>query len=179
MTSRGSRFNPSSGGAPGKDSPEWIYTTTKNMRNFIRKWGTMVQHDQYMKPVVSPKYDIGFVAYNCTVNLLKELEPFCDKIYLDLQDSDCMSEYIREEQPNTTYNLGERIKLYGNSKISELHDICVEFDCRDLTQENFQVITNLANILKDSGDIGEFELEVFKFYISSLDSYEKDLILVK
>ncbi len=179
MTSRGSRFNPSSGGAPGKDSPEWIHTTTKNMRNFIRKWGTMVQHDQYMKPVVSPKYDIGFVAYNCTVNLLKELEPFCDKIYLDLKDSDCMSEYIKEEQPNTTYDLGERIKLYGHSKISELHDICVEFDCRDLTQENFQVITNLANILKDSGDIGEFELEVFKFYISSLDSYEKDLILVK
>ena len=58
MTSRGSRFNPYSGGAPGKDSPEWIHTTTKNMRNFIRKWGTMVQHDQYMKPIVSPKYSI-------------------------------------------------------------------------------------------------------------------------
>ena len=179
MTSRGSRFNPSSGGAPGKDSPEWIHTTTKNMRNFIRKWGTVVQHDKHMKPVVSPKYDIGFVAYNCNKHYLKQLEPWCDKIYLDLGDSDCMTEYIKEEQPNTTYDLNERIKLYGNSKISELHDVCVEFDCRNLTKENYPVITNLANILRDSGDIGEFELEIFKFYISSLDTYEKDLILVE
>ena len=90
-----------------------------------------------------------------------------------------MTEYIRDEQPNTTYDLNERIKLYGNSKISELHDICVEFDCRRLTKENFQVITNLAHILRDSGDIGEFEIEVFKLYISSLDTYEKDLIFIK
>ena len=73
MTSRGSRFNPYSGGAPGKDSPEWIHTTTKNMRNFIRKWGTMVQHDQYMKPIVSPKYSIYFeLTESCDVNLLRE-----------------------------------------------------------------------------------------------------------
>ena len=70
LTSRGSRFNPYSGGAPGKDSPEWLYTTTKNMRNFIRKWGTMVQHDQYMKPIVSPKYSIYFeLTESCDINL--------------------------------------------------------------------------------------------------------------
>ena len=75
MTSRGSRFNPSSGGAPGKDSPEWIHTTTKNMRNFIRKWGTTVRHDELMKPIVIPKYDFGFVVKNCNENLLQTLDP--------------------------------------------------------------------------------------------------------
>ena len=178
MTSRGSRFNPSSGGAPGKDSPEWIHTTTKNMRNFIRKWGTMVQHDQHMKPIVSPKYDTGFVAYNCDAGMLDNLEPWCNKIYLDLQDSDCIGEYVKKEQPNTTYNLSERIKLYGHNKISELHDVCVEFDCRNLNNDNFQIITKLPHILKDSGEIGTMEYDIFKFYINSLDSYEKDLILV-
>ena len=114
MTSRGSRFNPSSGGGvEGKDSPEWIHTTTKNMRNFIRKWGTMVQHDQHMKPIVSHKYDIGFVAYRrCNKHLLRQLEPWCNKIYLDF-GSDYMYEYVKEEQPNTDYDLNEKIKLYG------------------------------------------------------------------
>ena len=83
MTSRGSRFNPMAGGAPGKDSPEWQHTTTKNMRNFIRKWGTMVQHDQHMKPIVSPKYNIGFVVENCDTHILKQLEPWCSDIYGD------------------------------------------------------------------------------------------------
>tara|TARA_Y100000004_G_scaffold132631_1_gene149762 strand:+ start:70 stop:1266 length:1197 start_codon:yes stop_codon:yes gene_type:complete len=179
MTSRGSRFNPLSGGAPGKDSPEWIHTTTKNMRNFIRKWGTMVQHDKHMKPIVSHKYDIGFVAHNCNKHLLKELEPWCSKIYLDT-GSDYIHDYRIEEQPNTDYDLDEKIKLYGWTKPKDLkHDIVVEFDARKLNGENFQIIVKLADILRDSGDIGEFDLNIFKFYITSLDTYEKDLILVK
>ena len=39
FTSRGSSFNKHAGGGAGQNSEEWIYTTTKNMRNFIRKWG--------------------------------------------------------------------------------------------------------------------------------------------
>ena len=37
FTSRGSRFNKHAGGDTGVNSPEWIHTTTKNARNFIRK----------------------------------------------------------------------------------------------------------------------------------------------
>ena len=84
---------------------------------------------------------------------------------------------IREEQPNTDFDLDERIYLYGHSKVSELHDICVEFDCNKFQQNHFNVIANLPSILKDSGEIGELELDIFKFYISSLDSYEKDYIV--
>ena len=109
--------------------------------------------------------------------MLKELEPWCSKIYLDLSDSDCIGEYKKEEQPNTAYDLDKRIFLYGHSKISELHDICVEFDCQKLTPQNFQVIVNLSQMLQDSGEIGEMEYEIFKFYIKSLDTYEKELIV--
>lgn len=177
LTSRGSRFNSYSGGEPGKvNSKEWQYTNYKNIRNFIRKWGTNVQHDDYLKPIVSPKYDIGFVAYNCNINLLKELEPWCSKIYLDF-GSDYISEYIKEEQPNTKLNLNERIFMYGNSKISKVHDICVEFDCRNLNSENFQIIVNLSKMLQDSGEVGEMEFGIFKLYINSLQTYEKELII--
>ena len=41
FTSRGSRFNKHSGGSAGKNSDEWIQTTTKNGRNFISKMGVL------------------------------------------------------------------------------------------------------------------------------------------
>jgi glycosyltransferase involved in cell wall biosynthesis len=176
MTSRGSRFNPSSGGAPGKDSPEWIHTTTKNMRNFIRKWGTPVLHDEYMKPIVPPKYDIAFKALRCNKQMLYELEPWCSKIYLDF-GSDYMGEYEREEQPNTQFDLGEKIKMYGNADVTKSHDILVEFDCTELNNENFQVLVNLSKMLQDSGEVGEMEFDIFKLYINSLQTYEDKLII--
>ena len=183
MTCRGSRFKDGAMRNPagqvfmnGRESDEWLIQNKKSTREFIRKWGHFVKHDEMMKPIVPPKYDIGMVAYNCTKELLSELEPWCSKIYLDLKDSDCIFYYKNDEQPKTSTDLDEKIKLYGNSKISELHDICIEFDCNKLNATNFQHIVNLSEILQDSGEIGEMELDIFKLYISKLDTYEKELI---
>ncbi len=175
MTSRGSRFNPMSGGAPGKDSPEWIHTTTKNMRNFIRKWGTMVQHDEMMKPIVSPKYDIGFVVENCDTNMLKELEPWCSDIYGDWvgHKGYGVNKYIEEEQKNTLIDLSKKIH---SDHIEPKNDIVVRFDANKLNVNNFQIIVKLSDILKDSGEVGEMEFEIFKFNIKSMKTYEKELI---
>ena len=173
MTSRGSRFNPMSGGAPGKDSPEWIHTTTKNMRNFIRKWGTMVQHDEMMKPIVSPKYDIGFVVENCDTNMLKELEPWCSDIYGDWvgHKGYGVNKYIEEEQKNTLIDLSKKIH---SDHIEPKNDIVVRFDANKLNANNFQIIVKLSDILKDSGEVGEMEFEIFKFNIKSMKTYEKE-----
>jgi hypothetical protein len=38
---------------------------------------------------------------------------------------------------------------------------------------------NLSDILKESGEVGEMELEIFKFKIKSLDSYEQELVINK
>ena len=183
MTCRGSRFKDGAMRNPagqvfmnGRESDEWLIQNKKSTREFIRKWGHFVKHDEMMKPIVPPKYDIGMVAYNCTKELLSELEPWCSKRYLDLKDSDCIFYYKNDEQPKTSTDLDEKIKLYGNSKISELHDICIEFDCNKLNATNFQHIVNLSEILQDSGEIGEMELDIFKLYISKLDTYEKELI---
>ena len=90
-----------------------------------------------------------------------------------------MGEYVKEEQPNTQFDLDEKIKLYGHNKISELHDICVEFNAEQLNNENFQVLVNLSKMLQDSGEIGEMEYDIFKFYIKSLETYEKNLVVCK
>jgi len=178
MTSRGSRFNPYSGGGPGKDSPEWIHTTTKNMRNFIRKWGHMVKHDELMHPIIPPKFNIGFVVENCSTDMLKELEPWCSDIYGDWvgHKGFGVNQYVKEEQPNTDFNL-ER-KIHSDS-IKPKNDVIVKFDCNELNQDNFQIIVNLSEILQESGDVGEMELGIFKLNIKSLKTYEKDLIVCK
>jgi len=90
-----------------------------------------------------------------------------------------MGEYEREEQPNTKFNLDEKIKMYGNADVVKNHDILVEFDCRELNNNNFQIIVNLAKMLQDSGEVGEMELDIFKFYINSLQTYEDNLIVCK
>ena len=183
MTCRGSRFKDGAKRNPdgqvfmkGRESDEWLTQNHKSTREFIRKWGHFVQHDEMMKPIVPHKYDIGFVVYNCTKHLLSELEPWCNKLYLDSRDSNLIGEYVKEEQKISSYDLNERVKLYGTSKVSELHDICVEFDASRLNNENIQVITNLSEIITDSGEVGEMEYDIFKFYISKLDTYEKELI---
>jgi len=171
MTSRGSRFNPMSGGAPGKDSPEWLHTTTKNMRNFIRKWGTVVKHDTFMKPIIVPKYDIGIVIKNCGDELLNLLEPFCSNIYVDY----FTYYYIEEEQPNTLYDLNKRVLPINSEKTN---DIEVRFDGKEFTETSFQIIQQLPEILAgdDELEIGSFELDIFEININKIKTYEGDLI---
>ena len=170
MTSRGSRFNPMAGGAPGKDSPEWIHTTTKNMRNFIRKWGTVVKHDELMKPIVVPKYDIGFVIKNCNEQLLELLEPWCSTIYVDIS----YDRYIEKEKSNTLYDLKERIFLIHSDK---QNDIEVRFDGSKFNQSSFQHIQQLSEILANNElEEGSFELDIFEIQINNVTTYEGDLV---
>ena len=69
--------------------------------------------------------------------------------------------------------------MYGNSDVTKKHGVVVEFDCDKLTPDNFQIIVNLSEMLQDSGEVGVMEYDIFKFNIKSLETYEKDLILVK
>lgn len=177
MTSRGSRFNPASGGAPGKDSPEWLHTTTVNMRNFIRKWGTTIKHDQYMKPIISPKYNIGIKLINGNLQLLELLEPWCDTIYTEETFTvGRAQDYVEKEQENTLFDLSERIVPHDNEMNN---DILVEIAGTTFTQPDFGNIQQLADIIQDTGELGEFELGNLKISIFNIESYERDLIVRK
>ena len=181
MTSRGSRFKDGAMRNPagqvfmkGRESSEWLKQNLRSTRNFIRKWGHMVKHDELMYPIIPPKYDVGFIVENCDENLLKELEPWCSNIHVTL-NTEQIRNYIDKEQPDTQFNLTEKI-LYHSQPVT--NDVIVRFDVRLLTPQNFQILVNLSEILKESGEVGEMELEIFKFKIKSLDSYERELINV-
>lgn len=173
FTSRGSRFNKHAGGGAGKNSDEWLYTTTKNGKEFIRKWGHFVKHDPLMKPIIPPKYDIGFIVENCGLPHLEALEPWCSTIYIKDDMQLIVPDYIKKEQPNTKFDLQKRIKPYDNKK---QNNILVSFDASKLTNQNFQLLTQLPEIIKDSGEIGTFTLDIFTINIIHMNEYQNNLI---
>ena len=91
------------------------------MRNFIRKWGRMVEHDQYMLPIVNLKYDIGLIISSCLSHNLEQIEPYFTKIYTN---SD-VSTYIEKEQPLTLYNLKDKFVQYKGNPRTDMNDIVV------------------------------------------------------
>ena len=184
MTCRGSRFKDGALRNPagqvfmkGRESTEWLEQNLRSTRNFIRKWGHMVRHDEMMKPIIPPKYNVGFVVHNCNTQMLKEIEPWCSDIYGDWVGHKGLgaNDYIKKEQPNTQFDLSKKIH---SQHIEPKNDVVIEFDCNLLTPQNFQILVNLSDILKDSGEVGELELEIFKFKIKKLEDYSKDLINV-
>ena len=173
FTSRGSRFNKHAGGAAGKNSEEWLHTTTKNGRNFIRKWGHFIKHDHLMKPIVSPKYDIGFIVKNCNASLLHALEPWCSTIYIEDDMQVLTLDYFEKEKNNTIYDLSRRVLPYGNEKNNE---ILVEIDGKTFNEEDWKIIMQLSEIIKDSGSVGRFQLSNIIIEIIQMNEYQNSLI---
>jgi glycosyltransferase involved in cell wall biosynthesis len=57
-------------------------------------------------------------------------------------------------------------------------DIIVEINENKFTQEDFNYIMNLNEIIQDSGEVGEFELSNLKIKINKIQDYSKDLIFI-
>jgi glycosyltransferase involved in cell wall biosynthesis len=174
FTSRGSRFNKHSGGSAGKNSNEWLYTTNKNARNFIRKWGHFVKHDPLMKPIIPPKYDVGFKVKKCNSEFLEMLEPWCSNILIDDEMQVLTSFYLDKEKKNTIIDLSKKIKSTPFQTLE--NEIIVEIDKDTFTNQDFQIIQNLSEIIKDSGDIGKFQLGNLIIEIKQMNEYQNFLI---
>ena len=178
FTSRGSRFNKHAGGGAGINSPEWINTNNKNLKNFIRKWGSFVKHDSMMKPIITPRFDIGFRVRNIDVQKLAVLEPLCNNIGIENR-FEIEKEYIKIEQPHTSFNLSNKINDYEYNGFRPLkNDIIIEFDVSRMNEQSFNMLLQLPDIINQSGSIGEFELDIFKVIIKKMDRYENTLIKV-
>jgi hypothetical protein len=99
------------------------------------------------------------------------LEPWFTNIYVDCNYSD----YIKSEQPDTPIDLSKRIR---NLTDIVTNDIIVEFDNNRLTQETFDFLIGLlSDVLKESGEVGSFEYDIFKITINTLNNINNDLII--
>ena len=167
LTCRGHRWNEQ----VGKDDDYYKIVSQRAARNYLRKWGSWIKNDEYQYPIIPHKYDIGFIIKNCNQQFLETFEPWCSIIYVDCD----YKEYINKEQSNTSYNLQERIKPYNNEKQNH---ILISFDSRYFTQNSFNIIQQLPDIITESGEIGEFELDCFRIKIVDLKTFEEDLIRI-
>jgi glycosyltransferase involved in cell wall biosynthesis len=176
MTCRGSRFNPTLT-TPGTNSAEWETQNMISTRNFIRKWGHFVKHDQYLMPQVPPKFNIAFEVKNCDFQYIIALEPWCDLLVVGNDKAEDAKKYIETEQVRAkSFDLSKRV-IYTDDRPHT--DITVHFDTKDLTQERFQLLTQLPEILAQNTDTGTFELDIFKIEVSKVETYEHRLINLK
>ena len=182
MTCRGSRFADGAKRNPNgevfmknRETDEWLKQNHKSTREFLRKWGHYCKHDSLLKPIIPPKYDIGIILDNNNTDLLYTLEPWCNNIYCGV-GIDLRQNYITKEQPNTSFDLTKRVLPFNNEKNNE---ILVTIS-NTFTQNDFNYIQQLSEILEDSGEpafhgqLGNITVEIF----DKMNTYEKDLICI-
>ena len=178
MTCRGSRFADGAKRNPdgqvfmkNRETDEWLKQNQKSTREFLRKWGHFCKHDSLMKPIIPPKYDIGFVITNANLSLIEALEPWCANVYCDFN----IAEYISKE--DTSFNLNDKFKPLDNEKLNE---ILIQIDGSRFTQEDFGFIQQISEIIEDSGDEGfHGEIGTLLIDIIKMNKYEDELIICK
>lgn len=143
-----------------KRHAEWQKEMQNSTKEFIRKWGTGVQHDNLLKPIVSPFYNKGIVLKNATYELLELLEPWCTNIYTDAY----LKEYLDKEGSNTAYTLGWRLREF--SEIPN-NDVVIFINGDNFGQEDFNMFQQMNRILQQQKPgKGTFELGNFKVKVN-------------
>ena len=88
-----------------------------------------------------------------------------------LRDSDDMSRYIKDEQPNTNFDLREKINVHEDS------DIEISFDANRLSNNSYSYIQKWSEIFDGNDlEVGEFELDIFNIKVNRVRHLEKYLI---
>jgi len=179
MTCRGSRFKDGAKRNPdgqvfmkNRETDEWLIQNLKSTRNFIRKWGSMVKHNEYLKPIIPPKYDIGLIIKNCTYDILYALEPYCNQLYLE--DTSLIDDYLKEEGDKSGFDLGGKLLTRD---FKPHNDVLIEFDALQMTQESYNIFLQFPEILGESGEPNsDFILDIFKIKTKLLDN-QVDLLV--
>jgi glycosyltransferase involved in cell wall biosynthesis len=158
-----------------KDSEEYKALRAIKFREWWRKWGQNVLHDDLMMPMVLPKYNVSFRVENCSQELLQLLEPWCDRIYSDAE----WMKYVTLEQPKTKYDLRKRCHSLTDTDRYDYDDIVVEIDGKRFSQQDYNLIENLSAIIQDSGELGTFEIGNLKVTIMNIQDRVNELIICK
>ena len=172
LTCRGHRFTKEI----GVDDDFFKIASQNAARNYLRKWGSWIENDEFQYPKINPKYNIQLnIKSNENDSICLEklsfLEPWFSKIVLTQKNSfidsaHIIKSYINKEKYNTLFDL--------ESKLSPMNtlqncDIEITLDSQNI---NYGLITQIQKIIHYNGEIGEFELDNMKIKINSLDAIQ-------
>ena len=184
LTCRGSRFKdginivneiPLGNGNVWKksqDSKEYTELRQIKFKEWWRKWHMDVLHTEDMLPIVYPRYDTGFVILNNNDTAIELLEPWCDTLYV--QNTSGIEKMVSKIQSTSKFNIKNRI--LSDDGTDKRNDVLVTFDWSKFNQSHYDFIKQLPLILKDSGEPGDFEYDIFRFDIHELVNYSDRLI---
>lgn len=158
----------------GKDDNYYQTAQDKAARNYIRKWGSWIANNEYQYPIIKPKYDIGIEVVGCNSELLELLEPWCSTILIDDEMQVLTSHYLDKEQKNTSFNLKDKIKTTPFDVLE--NEIRVEIDRKTFGGEDFRILQQLPDIIKDSGEPGRYQIGNMVLEIVQMNEYQNNLI---
>lgn len=153
MTCRGSRFNPTITEV-GKNSDEWTLQNLISSRNFIRKWGSFIAHDEYMMPIVPPKYNVlvalkGSMPPEAYGGVCAILEPWCSTLIADIPEK-TIRDYITVEQPTTPFSIKDRVLTWQSNEMPEIHpEVYLEGEVGKIAQAEIGYLQQINSIIEN------------------------------
>ena len=94
------------------DSEEYTTLRERKFREWWRKWKTNVHHDEFMLPIVTPRYRVAASVRNCTDTLLHLIEPWFDELVVDGE----YIPYVMRESKLSEYSIQDKIHPVTNKK---------------------------------------------------------------
>ena len=167
----------------GKVDDSFKELEVNKRKNFIRKWGSWIMNDEWMHPIIIPKYNTCLIADNVdSVEQLDNLEPwFCHTV---IDSFDLVAQYLYREQPNTTLDMSERISSKEMEEYSD-YGVKIYIDLHQLTPEDYNNLQRMNLILQELHRnmslefnlSGEYQLGNIKVQVDSLDNITDSLIV--
>ncbi len=108
------------------------------------------------------------------LELINFIEPYFNNICVN--NKHISDSYIQFEKNNTSFDLN---KKFTTNKNEIKNDVIIEFDGSKINMQNIQFLIQLPMILKDSGEVGEMEYDIFNIKIKSLEEQQFKLINLK
>jgi hypothetical protein len=97
-------------------------------------------------------------------------------VYADNIDN-VVDRFIEAEQPNTSFNLHQRVvPMYSNDDATAYHDIVVTINGHYFNNSDYHYLEKLSEIIKDTNEIGIFEIGNMRIEIISLIEHQNELI---
>ena len=167
----------------GKVDDSFEELEVNKRKNFIRKWGSWIMNDEWMHPIIIPKYNTCLIADNVdSVEQLDNLEPwFCHTV---IDSFDLVAQYLYKEQSNTILDMSQRISTKEMEEYSD-YGVKIYVDLHQLTSEdygNLQRMNLILDQLNKDGSLqlnlsGEYQLGNIKVQVDSLDNITDSLIV--
>ena len=98
-----------------------------------------------------------------------------DNIYIANIDTVEVENYLEREQSNTVMDMLSRVHPIGVLTARE-DDITILVDGKTFNQEDYINIQSMSKIIKDSGEIGSFNIGNLIIHITQMNEYQSKLI---